>query len=155
MALYELHRDKNKMACAPRDDWSDRADPNEDLDQPGLPINTHSEDWMLRLIWVFTVRSPFSWFCHDAARICNSAYSFWSLHGRATLNVPLPCSRETGRCRQNCKLERSERGLHSLSANIGSLPLFYCSILTPINHSHAKPLWMPILVSYFLWNVFM
>ena len=29
------------------------------------------------------------------------------------------------------------------------------SFITPTNHSHAKPLSVPILVNYFLWNVFM
>ena len=30
-----------------------------------------------------------------------------------------------------------------------------CNYLyTPTNHSHAKPLSLPILVNYFLWNVF-
>ena len=28
-------------------------------------------------------------------------------------------------------------------------------LFTPTNHSHAKPLSIPILVNYFLWNVFM
>ena len=34
------------------------------------------------------------------------------------------------------------------------LSLFFIFI-TPTNHSHAKPLSIPILVNYFLWNIFM
>ena len=32
---------------------------------------------------------------------------------------------------------------------------FILTFYTPTNHSHAKPLSLPILVNYFLWNVFL
>ena len=88
--MYEPPHDKtNNMACAPR----------EDSDQPGqsslcaqwvakVPTLRHvdSKDsdqtgQMPRLIWVFAGRTPYCWFCRDAARMLLC----WGLTSQSTI----------------------------------------------------------------------